>query len=226
MHFLISKNYVAFCLKFISLLTLFFLNRESTLVRFHLRALLAQTWGVFLRSSFYSIFFQNHGTPMLFSLADAKWCLTLSCLPLSCVTQDRSLICLKLLVTLTIVSLHKRMSLNNIIRAKCEMDIHIYWKGMMRWNILKQNRQKRRGKTRQDKTRRHPEKNVFPGFEKLCRCVEHFANMHECVTFRVSSWPATENSKPDSPYQPIHLTSDTSGFSSVSLWRHRHLGVE
>ena len=47
--------------------------------------------------------------------------------------------------------------------------------------------------------------------------VKHFANRHACVIFWIHSWPATDNSKPNSPYQPLCLRSVTSGLLSVRL---------
>ena len=50
-----------------------------------------------------------------------------------------------------------------------------------------------------------------------CTGVVHFSNRHTCVTFWTHSWPATENSKPDSPYQPTCVRNVTSGLRSVRL---------
>ena len=44
------------------------------------------------------------------------------------------------------------------------------------------------------------------------RCFVHFASStHACVTFWMNSWPATENSRSDSPYRPACL-------KSVGIW--------
>ena len=47
--------------------------------------------------------------------------------------------------------------------------------------------------------------------------VVHFSNRHACVIFWTHRWPATGNSKPDSPYQPACVRSVTSGLRSVCL---------
>ena len=52
-----------------------------------------------------------------------------------------------------------------------------------------------------------------------CTGVVHFANRHACETFWTHSFPATGNSKPDSPYQPACVRSVTSGLRSVRLCR-------
>ena len=50
-----------------------------------------------------------------------------------------------------------------------------------------------------------------------CTGVVHFATKHACVTFWTHSWPATGNSKPDSPYQTACIRSVTSGLRCIRL---------
>ena len=50
-----------------------------------------------------------------------------------------------------------------------------------------------------------------------CTGVAHFVNNNAWMTFLTHSWPATGNSKPDSPYQPACLRSVTLGLWSVRL---------
>ena len=50
-----------------------------------------------------------------------------------------------------------------------------------------------------------------------CTGVAHFVNSNAWMTFWTHSWPATGNSKPDSPYQPACFRSVTLGLWSVRL---------
>ena len=141
------------------------------------------------RQHIQNVIFQNMGTSFLSGWHNATPCLLLSHLALSCMTQNKALpyMLIHWINQLVIIGLHDVFHEYHMC-AMCEFNIHIHWKIMICWALLKNPDKARQGETRQDKTR-------WGGTQKR-RCPLVLKNIIHIET----------NSKGDPLYQKLYLS--------------------